>query len=176
MEEFFRDYQYTFSALGAAGTLLAVIVSLFFGLKSFNNTKIQLKATLGIRLLIGIEQRYVTINIVNTGLIPLKIEVFFFSFYFPFKNVGWICKPLDFGNSLDSNIPTKNYPIVINPKDSCVFFLNHADKLFFKGMNKFLVNFVRARVHSSDGSKFRVEVNKDIKNLIKDNIKKEVTQ
>ncbi|MDA0782888.1 MAG: hypothetical protein O2970_11950 [Proteobacteria bacterium] len=172
MEEFFKNYQYTFSAFGAVGTLLAVIISLYFGYRALKTQQTQIKAFLNIyELTEPNTPEYLAVNITNVGLIAVSISSSFFCFRLPFSTTAFLVIPLDSGNS-DINIPSKSYPHKIEPKHCEFFILNTLDSLVLKNIKGWLVNFIRAEVHTSDGSILKVKVSKDIKNEIKKNLKR----
>lgn len=171
MEEFFKGYQHTFSALGAVGTLLAVIVSLYFGYKALKTQKTQIKANLGIYNITGTDKQYLAINIRNVGLIPCTIPCFFFCFKVPFCGTSFALNTLD-SLGEDININIKKYPYKIEAKQSELFVLSYIDAVILKNINERLINFIRAEIYTDDGSAFKVKVSKKIKSEIKKNIKR----
>ncbi len=54
MEDFFTNYQYTFSALSTIGTFSAVLLSLYFGYKALRANYTNIKAYLDTRIIMDI--------------------------------------------------------------------------------------------------------------------------
>lgn len=177
MEAFFESYGHTFSALGAIGTLLAVIISLYFGYRAMKSNDAKITAYISISILTTPNTpKYIVVTIRNTGLMPVSIPFSFLNFRLPFSSAAFLITPLDF-YSADINISQKSYPCKIEPKHSEMFFVSTTDLFFRNGGNPFemkisywLLNFIRAEIHISDGSIFKVKLSKKIKKMIKENL------
>lgn len=184
MEDFSEAHQYTFQALGAIGTLLACIISLVFGLSS---NKPKLKASILLRSIANHPQEeYVAVQVQNIGSIPISIPLRFLRFKILFRKSDFI------GSSLlsmillntrlkEDSIPTKTHPYKIEAKngENEVFFLNLKEEFFAEKKSNFpkgkincwLLNLIKAEILISDGTTFNVKVPKEIKKLIKQNLK-----
>ncbi|MCE3237641.1 MAG: hypothetical protein K0R24_622 [Gammaproteobacteria bacterium] len=177
MEKFFQDYQYTFSALGAIGTFLAVMISLYFSYRAIKSNDSKIKASISINILtVPHTPKYIGVTIRNVGLMSVSIPFSYLNFRLPFSNLAFLINPLD-AYSADFNIPQKSYPYKIEPKHSQTFFVSTTDSFFKNGgnllekkINYRFLNFIRAEIHISDGSIFKVKLPKSIKKMIKENL------
>ena len=116
MEEFFKNWQFTSSALSAIGTILAVIVSIYLAYRATRNQRSQIRASIRRYAIAGAitnSPTYITANITNIGLIPIRIGFSFCHIRRPFKKSGWLMLPLD-GFNEDKNIPQKNIHLSLN--------------------------------------------------------------
>jgi hypothetical protein len=176
MESFFEGYKYTFSALGAVGTLLAVIISLYFGYRALKTQQTQIKASISIKALSTPEMpQYIIVEIINVGLMPISIPYWFLTFKIPFSSNVLFIKPFDGNFNGNLNITQKCYPYIVAPKHSEIFFISEVDSFFKKvnqsekNINPWHLKFIKARIHASDGSIFDIKVPDNIKKIIKEN-------
>ena len=83
METFFASHQYTFSAIGAIGSMLAVIVSLLYSYAAHSqNTKVRVRCTMKLRTIVTIQVNnlkttdyYILLNIVNKSFFGVNINM-----------------------------------------------------------------------------------------------------
>ncbi|MDA9818179.1 hypothetical protein N9C35_03975 [Flavobacteriaceae bacterium] len=110
MEEFFKNYQFTFSAIGAISTMLAVSTALWLSLR-------EEKVLLGTLCKIvqnynqdGSLEDFLVIEIINLGYKPIYISSNGFNIRFLFSNKGTIKLVPKFGN-----LPEDENNKILNP-------------------------------------------------------------
>lgn len=148
VEGFFKAYQYTFEALGAIGTLLAVIISLFFGYRSLKTGETNISASVYVSTLVTKEPNeskqtakgtYITVSITNQGIFPVRIPFYFFAYNSLIRQKGFgyaVVNPLD-GFNVDPYIPKKIYPFIIEPKRNETFFAGNESELITNIVDSF---------------------------------------
>lgn len=177
VEAFFSQYENTASALGAISTFAAVVVSLWLASRT---EKTRIRASVSGTFLVhnSIDSKnrpsFLSANVTNEGILPLRIPFSFFCWQVPFCRERWMISPLDSFKGANPFIAQKTYPIKIDPKHSESFFLS--DKATFHSeMEKSfaLLRFpviraylIKAEVHADDGTKCRVNIAKGIKKEI----------
>ena len=192
MEEFFRDYQYTFSAMAALGTMLAVIISLVAIIVSLwlssNQHRSRIVAGAGKRVIdlkngvmisdalykeVKNTVEYVTVNISNVGLMSVSIPYQLFYIKVPFSKKVAVVNTMDSKHHNQEIVPQKVYPVKIEPNHSEIFFLSDLESLK-RGLDQigFLRRFfIGLYVSTGDGRKFKATMSdglkKDIRNLAK---------
>jgi hypothetical protein len=99
LEEFFGTHQHTVAALEAGSTFAAVVVELALSLVSrrANRTRIKASAASTIIMHETIEAPdypgYVTVDIMNNGILPVMIPLISFTGEYPSNAVfGWSCQ------------------------------------------------------------------------------------
>lgn len=169
MEEFFKNYQYTFSALGSIGTLFAVTVALYFGYKAATTNKTKLSASISIYNPYVVDsqgiyntdakQEFLVVTITNTGLLPIEIPIMFCVFQSLGQNFA--------GPPLDAD--KQNYPVKIEPNSSKPFQIMTVEALEKMGSNFSWIKkrFIKAVVLTNDGSNKRARLSKDVVKVIK---------
>lgn len=191
MEEFFKEYQYTFSAFGTVSTLLAVVISLVFGYRALKANDTKIKAFIGISEIFHegkVQGSYITTTIINKGLLPVRIPFGFFyiipSFATKNSKVAMI-NPMDFYGR-DSNVPKKDYPIKIEPNHNEILFLDYEENFVTNSAPKTIkkqkddsfaswfpiwiyIKFIKIKIVTEDGSSFYAKLSKQLIEKIKDN-------
>src|SRR5262249_29044362 len=121
MEEFFTAYQHTFMALGALGTVAAVVTSLTLAMLAWRADRTRLKAQAHVGLIASTIEKsvspFLSVRITNQGKWPLRITANFFFWKVPFKRGSRAVIPLDLTGS-PPLIPQKHYPTEISPRAS----------------------------------------------------------
>lgn len=195
MEEFFKDYQYTFSALSAIGAMLAVIISMIALSVSLWISSNQHRS----RIVVGVGKRvidakqgvmisdilynkdvkgvveYVTVNISNVGLLSASIPYQFFWVKVPFsKKIGMV-NTMDSKHHNQIGVPQKNYPVKIEPNHSEIFFVSDLESLKkeLSAVGFIRRHFIKFYASTSDGKKFKTTISdalkRDIRDLVKPN-------
>lgn len=140
IESVAAQYPNLIAALGLFGTFAAVIVSLSVVIISSRKEIPRLRASASISGLyhqtINPVPHYVTVDILNTGNVPIHIPFSFCQIVFPFKRDRLIFNPMNFSAD-DSLIPQIKYPYEIRPRLSHRFFISSIE-LFRINMAKTL--------------------------------------
>ena len=181
MEDFFKDYQYTFSAMAAIGTMLAVIISLWL---SSNQHRSKIVAGVGKRVM---DQKngvmisdalytveYVTVHISNVGLMSVSIPYQLFYVKIPFSKKVAVFNTMDSKHNNQSLVPQKNYPVKIEPNHSEIFFVSDLESLK-KGLDQFGFFsrfFIGFYVSTGDGREFKAKMSGALRRDIRIRIKK----
>jgi hypothetical protein len=178
IEEFFKAHQYTIAATAAAGTLAAVVTSLWLAWSARRADRTRLKAHADIMLIFQSDidpkdaPEFLTVSITNQGKWPLRIQANFFYWKAPFKREYMIAQPLDRVGS--DWIPKRSYPREVAPRTSESFYIcalptlrqeakrvrerpTFADRLRFR--------FIKAYVQTDDGRTFRVKLSPAIRQV-----------
>jgi len=161
MEEFFKNYQHTFSGIGAIASAGAVIISLWLARKQ-NVPKIE--ATFSLLLW----SPNLSVSMVNKGILPVFIPNGFLRLRIPFGGSNGFYKIFDI--SLE---PSK-YPFKLESRKSETFIIGEMNFLSnqFQEIKKEVgwprFYFVRVEVAIEDGSVFNVSGgSKFIRSLVK---------
>src|SRR6266568_8419967 len=178
VEEFCTNHQHTIAALGALGTLAAVIVSLGLAWRAARANRTRLRASVDMLLVMHSTvdpkspPRYVSVSITNTGNSALRLPFSFFSWKVPFNRDYWLVNPLD-GYAGDAFIPQKRYPVEIQPRASETFYISDAQtfeemrvkmRKETRGLAKLCIRFIRAVIRTDDGAIFAGTVSRGIRN------------
>ena len=167
MEEFFKNYQYTFSGIGAIGSAGAVIISLWLARKQ-NVPKIEATFSLAFDIQPS-SPTLLSVSIVNKGILPVFIPNGFLQLRIPFggfKN--------EFNKILDFSSEASKYPFKLESRKSETFIIGEKNFLLNQfqkikkevGLLRFY--FVRVEVAIEDGSVFNVKGgSKFIRSLVK---------
>ena len=176
IEEFFKAHQQTIAAVAAAGTVGAVVTSLWlaWSAKRADRTRLRAFANLMIIFHPTIDPKsapeFLRVSITNEGKWPLRIPAFFFYWKVPFKRERIVVTPLDWTGS--PWIGKKSYPTEVAQRTSESFFIS--DLATFKqevkrmrGADTFVdrlrFHFIRAFVETDDGETFRVKLSSDVR-------------
>jgi hypothetical protein len=166
MEEFFKNYQFTFSAIGAVGSMGAVIISLW--LAGWQNRS-KIKATLSRGFATCSPQILITCLIVNKGILPVFIPNGFLALRLPFGGFE-----NGFRQILDMSPEASKYPFKLESKKSETFIIEERDVLskqlqeIKKEVGWLRFYFVRVELTLTDGAVFAVKGgNKLIRSLVK---------
>ena len=178
LEIILSKYPNIINTLTAIGTIGAVVVSLYIALKT---QKPKLKADLYLSEILnadeeglyhqGTGEKTISIDICNIGTIPVYLYYLGnFGFKFPFSNIRLTVNPLYpvFKDSDLEIFPGKSQIITLSNKEeyykNIVGFLN--EQKFYP---KFLVNFIKFKINTSNGISFNAKINKQIiKDIIKE--------
>ena len=177
LEQFLGRYPHLITALEAASTFAAVAISLCLAVASWRGRKTRLRARVHKSLLIigELKRTYVTINIMNTGLFPLRIPLSFFLLKIPFRKITWAMMVLDAFDTIHP-VPKRKYPIEIPPRASEIFYIGdittfrpslYQQVKKTKGLTRTLFKFVRVIVVTDDGRYFTAKVDKDVREEFK---------
>ena len=186
MEDFFKDYQYTFSAMAAIGTMLAVIISLWL---SSNQHRSKIVAGVGKRVIdlkngvmisdalytdVKNTVEYVTVHISNVGLMSVSIPYQLCYIKKPFSKKLLVVGTMDSKHNNQSLVPQKNYPVKIEPNHSEIFFVSDLESLK-KGLDQFGFFsrfFIGFYVSTGDGREFKAKMSGALRRDIRIRIKK----
>jgi len=187
MEDFFKDYQYTFSAMAAIGTMLAVTLSLWL---SSNQHRSKIVADVDKRVIdrkngvmISVARytditkddvEYVTVHISNVGLMSVSIPYQLCYIKKPFSKKFLVVDTMDSKHNNQSLVPQKNYPVKIEPNHSKIFFLSDLESLK-KGLDQFGFFsrfFIGFYVSTGDGREFKAKMSGALRRDIRIRIKK----
>ena len=181
IDDFCAANQHTIEALGALGTLLAVVVSLYLASRA---SRTRLRAWLAISVIMGTGAKtaptYLTLSVTNIGTMPLSIPFSHFRWHLPFRKGVWLVNPLDSYPS--SLIPQRKYPFKIGAKEAELIYLSDMDafeaavRVMWRGLSWFdrlRFRWLHARVRAEDGSTFRVSIDKSVRKRIREYIAKE---
>jgi len=187
MEDFFKDYQYTFSAMAAIGTMLAVTLSLWL---SSNQHRSKIVADVDKRVIdrkngvmISVARytditkddvEYVTVHISNVGLMSVSIPYQLCYIKKPFSKKFLVVDTMDSKHNNQSLVPQKNYPVKIEPNHSKIFFLSDLESLK-KGLDQFGFFsrfFIGFYVSTGDGREFKAKMSAALRRDIRIRIKK----
>ena len=186
MEDFFKDYQYTFSAMAAIGTMLAVIISLWL---SSNQHRSKIVAGVGKRVIdlkngvmisdalytdVKNTVEYVTVHISNVGSMSVSIPYQLFYVKIPFSKKVAVFDTMDSKHHNQSAVPQKNYPVKIEPNHSEIFFVSDLESLK-KGLDQFGFFsrfFIGFYVSTGDGREFKAKMSGALRRDIRIRIKK----
>jgi hypothetical protein len=178
IEELFKAHQHTIAAIAAAGTIGAVLTSLWLAWRANRADRTRLKAGADIVLIFHMPidgktvPKFLRVSITNRGKWPLRIPAFFFYWKIPFKRGVMQVTPLDVSGS--PLIPPKRYPVEISPRASENFHISDlpafeqeakrvagaetfADRLRFR--------FIKAYVRTDDGETFRVKLSPKVREV-----------
>ena len=112
MEEFFKNYQYTFHALSAIATAISVIVALIFSYIASISNRPKIQASINSKININTNEEVLFVSIRNIGAFPIQINYGFLSFKYPFKKGGFWFPNMESHNQ---------YPITITPNHAMNF-------------------------------------------------------
>lgn len=185
IEKLAAAHEHTISALEAISTFAAVVVSLALSLLASraNLTKLKASASMMVVMHHSLEAQekpsYLTVNILNTGIMPLRIPLSFCHIKIPFKNGVFIINPLDYA-AIDEWIPQKTYPVEVQPKSSQTFYLATEEQFreniveMRENLNKLqriYSRFWRFRVVTDDGVFVTVRLGQNVRTLIAEECK-----
>jgi hypothetical protein len=173
-----KAHQHTIAAIAAAGTVGAVVTSLWlaWSARRADRTRLRAFANLMIVALTGIDPKaareLLVVGITNQGKWPLRIPTTFFYWKVPFKRTRMVIMPLDMTGS--ALIDKKSYPVEVAPRASENFFI--CDLASFKetvksmrGADTFAdrlrLRFIRAFVETDDGETFRVKLSPGVRQV-----------
>lgn len=173
LERLLDAYQHTIAALGAAGTLAAVVVSLFIALRS---SRTRVKASVQVSFIVHQtlkskpKPEYITVTITNIGLMPATIPMGFFQWKLPFHREYWQIIPWDYGGH-DPWVPQRVYPTEIKPRSSQTFFLQEietfraqtAEFLQPLWLARWRVRFIKAIIRTDDGQLFKAKLDNGVR-------------
>ena len=176
LEQVSDAHQHTIAAFGALSTFAAVVVSLALALIAQRSSRTRIKARISISKIFHptlegkLKPQYVTVDIINVGLLPAMIPFSFFRWTMPFKRGTWMINPWDYIQH-DPWVPQRTYPAEIRPRKSATFFLSEIDH-FRSTMAEILqevhylwwrVRFIRAIALTADGRIFKVKLDKTVR-------------
>jgi len=193
MEEIFKNYQFIFSVIGAIGSKVANIISLWPGIienffKNYQFTfsaigaigsmgaviislwlarqnKPKIKATFSLSSPIGSDKSLVTVSIANKGILPVFIPIGFLILRSRFGGFAQIIPP----SEVSKIEPYESRIFIIGEKKELSFKLQEIIKDQFRLLRFY---FLRAEVELSDGSVFVIKNGKKfIRSLCKPPIK-----
>ena len=174
IEEFFKAHQHTIAAIAAAGTVGAVVTSLWLAWRARRADRTQLKAHADIVPSFDGQttQKFLKVSIANIGKFPQYISSAFFYWKVPFRGEVTNVWPVDLlGNPF---IPSKNYPFEISPRASANFYISDLPTLEreakrMRGADTFAdqvrFRFIRAFVRTDDGETFRVKLSPEVRQV-----------
>jgi hypothetical protein len=170
IEEVFKAHQYTIAAIAAAGTVFAVITSLWLAWRANRADRTRLKAEAHLGLIASTIEKsastFLSVRITNQGRWPLRITANFFCWKVPFKRGFRGVIPLDLTGS--PLIPQKHYPTEISPRASADFYISEVKRM--RGANTFAdrlrFRFIRAFVQTDDGETFRVKLSPAVREVL----------
>ncbi len=180
LEHFLGQYPHLIAGLEAISTFAAVVVSLSLAsaARRANNTRLRARVQKSVLVSESLgPQRptYVTVNITNTGILPLRIPLSFFVLKVPFKRTNWLMMVLDsFGT--DRLIPQKRYPVEIAPRANGSFYVGEVATfrksfqemvMSTNGVTRFLFRFARVLVVSDDGLRFKATIDENVRQELK---------
>jgi hypothetical protein len=189
MEEFFKNYQYTFSGIGAIASAGAVIISLCL---TFRTEKAKIKAKL------IIEHKgdgsiysadFIAVEVVNKSSFPVYIESD--SFYLDAENINtcdflyedcsyhpiedWGIREDDgnYYNPLGEKA-LKHYPVILDSHKKSVFFLEHKDSIAkeFKEKLKTFSAFKKMLRLKVDNEFYKIDLSNEVKEFFSNYYKK----
>lgn len=173
MEKFFENYQYTFSALGSIGTLLAIVIAMYFGYKAATSHKTKLEASVDIynpyktysqgAYEVDSKKEYLVVTITNTGLLAIEIPIMFCVFQSLRKKFA--------GPPLDAD--RQHYPVKIEHNSSKPFQIMSIESFteLLKDMSWLRRQFLKAIVMTNDGSKQKIRFSNEMKKLVRGKLK-----
>jgi hypothetical protein len=142
MEKFFTAYQHTFTAMGALGTVAAVVTSLTLAYFAWRADRTRLKAWANLVIDPKNAFEFLTISITNHGKFPLRIASAFFYWKVPLKRGIILILPLDFyGGPL---IGKRSYPVEVAPRASETFLISDV-ATFKQDVKRFRVDTIAQR-------------------------------
>ena len=166
IEEFFKDYKNTFTAIGSIGTMLAVAVALYLARKG---EAIRLKGEVSIWhgvIRIG-NNSSVKLNITNIGLRPAYMEHPFFAWHIPFYKEKLA-------------VMTRGNPLAI-VAGKCELVYLQDEGAFVDELRPFLqkikwfkkqrIRFLKAYYYTNDGKEYRAKINKSVQKKLNEFIK-----
>ena len=183
IEKLARDHQFTILALTAVGTLLAVATSIFIAWLGARSNRTQLRAAVFFSRVIqpGVPNenppRYLSVNVTNTGVLPLSLEFDFFNWRVPFAGEYASVVPLD-AYPEGAIIPNVGrvaqviYPVEIAPRSSKRFRMSdvatfQGNALEMRARLKWFGGLRLSRVSAvaitSDKKRFRVSMSPEIR-------------
>jgi hypothetical protein len=175
------QYPHIVSALEALSTFAAVVVSLVIALWAQRANRTKLIASMFVADLVmeGLQTppQYVTVSITNTGIMPLRIPLAFLYWKLPLVwGISFLISPLDFFGG-DPYVIQKSYPVEIPPRANEHFHvgtpeLQRREMLeawkHYRWRLYFLRRFIRFKVETEDGQRFRVKISKDIRDIMRE--------
>src|SRR5262249_1458091 len=155
--------QHTVHAIAAAGTLAAVVTSLWIAHLARRADRTRLKATADVWMHIISRDntpKFLQVTIRNVGKFPVRITASFFYWKVPFSRDWLHVPPMDlYSNPVG---PHKHYPIKIEPRTTETFtrwdlatFKKEANKIREASSVRIRLRFIRAFVFTDDGAKFK---------------------
>jgi hypothetical protein len=177
IEEFFKAHQHTIAAVAAAGTVGAVVTSLWLAWSAKRADRSRLKAHADIVLIFNSTiddpkdaPRFVSVSVTNQCKWPLRIQANFFYWKTPFKREYMTAQPLD---QIGSDwIPKKSYPREVAPRTSESFYMSDLPTLrrmrerFDTFADRLRFRFIKAYVQTDDGETFRVRLSPAIRQVL----------
>ena len=174
MEAFFRDHQFTLSAISSIATFAAVIVSLGVALQSARAQRPKIRATMRLQRskVSAYDLAYVAIQVTNTGSVPVTIYETSFIWRCLIPAATWIMDPVDQFSA--TPVKAKQYPVVIAPNDGAVFIIEDIAGLreaFAGARRKTLANWIilrlmRPRVVLPGGQSFPAKLDPAVRKAI----------
>ena len=171
LENICEEYQYTIRAVGVLLTFLTVIIALYSTYRALKIQKCKIKTKLNFQNKDG--NIYFSVEIINVGLVPIKLARSCLQLKIPFKDS--ICIPCyDFQASI---IKT---PLIIEANDSIKIkievgggrnYLKDYLTKNLKGVNPLFLYFKKMNLVTRNYQKFKLKVprsfSKEIRGLIK---------
>jgi hypothetical protein len=174
VEQFFEAHQHTVAAVGAVGTVGAVIVSLWLAALARRAHRTRIRVSLAISVIQhssiqGEKPRYLTVTIRNLGTLPASIPFTYFRWKLPFSRADWFVTPWDY-TAHDTWVAQRKYPSEVAPRKSETFFVTDVDQMrrVLHGIARdawprWRFRFLRARVLTDDGIYFRAKIDRSVR-------------
>jgi hypothetical protein len=172
-EDFAKAHEKTIAFIEAFSTLSAVIVSLVLAFAS--RRQVQTHLNCRVQYASDYSQQghraYVTVDITNIGVLPLRIPGSFFIYVLPFTRTARRVVPLD-QLDRDQSIPPKIYPVEIPPRSRETFIIGLREPFWVgfhnmvtqtRGITRLMFRFVRLKIIADDGIRFAPELDPDFR-------------
>lgn len=176
MEEFFKNYQYTFQALGAIATTFAVALSIIYSMQNRPKLRALLSGRTIMNLDLGLHGTFLCLNLINIGGASARVNASMFNWKIPFDSTWYnITMPVDFSGA-PSLVGQKNYPCNIEPNSSENFVLSSMESaneeiikmhINTNFLGRLFFCFSKGYVFTEAGQKFSVSLSKNVKLLFK---------
>jgi hypothetical protein len=170
LEDWSSRHAHIIALLEAISTTGAVIVALTTSYVAKRNGKPRLKADVGLKIIIHGDGRslrtapaYVTVQLTNTGTMPVRLHSTFFSWRMSFMRTAWLVMPIS--EQGDGIIAQHAFPFVLQPWTSVTIFLTSLERFradimpaifnngrFGRRITGWLLSGI---VYTDDGSQFR---------------------
>ncbi|MFM8185850.1 MAG: hypothetical protein ACKN9I_02865 [Alphaproteobacteria bacterium] len=189
MEEIFKNYQFTFSAIGAIGSMGAVIISLWLACRT-EKAKIKAKLIIENKGDASIYNAdFIAVEIINKSSFPIYIELD--SFYFdeeniytydfldkdcpihPIEDLGIRDSDGNYYNPLGDKA-LKNYPVILNSHRKNVFYLGLKDSIAekFKKKLKTFEAIKKSLQIKIDNKLYKIDLSNEAKEFFSNYLKK----
>ena len=180
-ESFADRHQHGIAALGAFGTVAAVIVALWTSQQARRATRPKLKARVTVMQIFyaGIDLEaiptYVALQLTNIGSVPIRFHSTCFSWRLPYRRSAWMAQPVD--ERGDQHVDVHPYPFTLHPNTSNTMLLTEIGIFDAEAMPRIIrqgklprwlvVRWLRAVVYTDDGSLFRARLDSTIREHIR---------